>query len=179
MKLLLYIFLALFTVNCYAEDIQWDRLIEAVIQVESGGNSQAYNKNSKATGLMQITPIVLKEFNQVTENKGFGRLNSNELFPAYEKDLYNPDVNRYIGTWYLHRIAEHYLNDWKKINNHLVVSTISVPIAQEKDIPLILSAYNAGIGRLRKCNYNINCMPAETKSYVRKVLKIYQQKEVK
>jgi len=40
---------------------------------------------------------------------------------------------------------------------------------------LILGAYNAGIGRLKKVNYNITKLPKSTQRYIKKVLKIYEK----
>ena len=39
------------------------RVVQALVQTESGGNPDAYNGKAGATGLMQMTPIGLKEFN--------------------------------------------------------------------------------------------------------------------
>jgi hypothetical protein len=195
--------MAVFTVNAYAEGIDYDRLVESIIQVESGGNSQAYNKRSGCIGLMQINPDgALKEFNQNNYLPSETGISYLKTYNKYE--LYNPSVNIEIGRWYLHRIAEHYLKDidkriayvketkeilicdWKSIDNPdflssnrtIDISKYSIYSNDDYKISLICAAYNAGIGRLRKCNYDINCMPAETRLYIRKVLRIYKQKEV-
>ena len=182
--------------DSFAEDINWDKLVESVIQVESSGNPSAYNEKSGAIGLMQITPIVLKEFNnfvknidnkkkiywlnigtadllhtgnkahygwEKTDKKGWylrvpKYKNSMELdlysCPIEKKYLFNPKVNTFFGTWYLHRLQDHY---------------------KCKTIEQILMAYNAGITRCKRVNFNIKKLPKETQRYTGKVLKIYER----
>ena len=82
--------------DSHAEEINWDKLVASVIQVESGGDPSAVSP-AGAVGLMQITPIVLKEFNETPH------------LPCYEPHkLYIPWVNKFIGTWYLQRLYYHY-----------------------------------------------------------------------
>ena len=42
-----------------------DSLIEAVIYVESRGDSMAYNKSEDAVGVLQIRPIMVREVNRL------------------------------------------------------------------------------------------------------------------
>ena len=46
----------------------WNPVMEAIIQVESGGNPNAVSGNS--VGAMQITPICVKECNKILEKLG-------------------------------------------------------------------------------------------------------------
>src|SRR4030042_6435271 len=158
------ILLLLFSNLCVAEDINWDKLVDCVIEVESGGNPRAVSK-AGAVGLLQITPIVLKEF---IDNAG------KELYICdfqsgvwyhvkglnpYSKRLtmkkmYSPSINFKIGEWYLYRLHYHY---------------------KCKTIKQILMAYNAGITRCKKVNFDIKKLPNETKNYVKKVLKLYKK----
>ena len=46
----------------------WTPVMEAIIQVESGGNPNAVSGNS--VGAMQITPICVKECNKILEKLG-------------------------------------------------------------------------------------------------------------
>jgi soluble lytic murein transglycosylase-like protein len=81
------IFIIFFYSIAFAEDIN----INKIIQIESNGNSLAYNIKSQARGLMQITPIVLKEYNQYNKtNYKVG-------------DLFNSEINIKIGKWYLEK----------------------------------------------------------------------------
>lgn len=96
--------------------------MEAIKQIESSGNPNAYNKHSQAAGLYQITPIVLKDFNQINKT-------------SYRKtDLFNGNINTLISTWYMNKripqLLKHYhIKD--TVNNRLI-------------------AYNAGIAFLLK-----------------------------
>jgi len=64
--------------------------IQKIIQIESSGNPKAFNKHSKARGLMQITPICLKHYNY--------RHDTN----IKEEDLFDPKINITVGSWYLY-----------------------------------------------------------------------------
>jgi len=153
--------------------INWDKLISAVIQVESGGDYNAVSPQG-CIGLMQINPNgALAEWNNTTyQDRHYTYYSDGTSFLEYRQhekytrhDLLNMDINIKIGTWYLHRIEEHYLKE------HL----FNVDYADDTSIiKLILAAYNGGITRLKKCNYDINCMPRETRNYVRKVMRIYK-----
>lgn len=96
--------------------------MDIIIQIESGGNPNAYNKESGAIGLCQITPIVLKEWNES------GQLR------FLERGLYKPEVNRPIGDWYMNTRIPQMLKAYK------IPDTIDNR----------LWAYNAGIGNVKK-----------------------------
>ncbi len=116
--------------------INYDKIIE----IESSGNPLAYNKHSKARGLMQITPIVLKEWNKFNAQK------------HTSDDLFNPEINKKIGEWYLDRIKDHYLPHYKI----------------EQNIDNILIAYNWGIGNLKKYLSENSELPLGTQGYIKK-----------
>lgn len=150
---------------CFGEEeLDWNRLIPAIISVESGGNSNAVSK-ARAIGLMQITPIVLKEYNlsqdlissnEITYlNKPNGKLQRLTYYQPQELTV--PYLNKKIGTWYLRRLKDHYLKD-------------------NYTIERLLSAWNGGITRLRRLNYDCSKMPRETRNFTRKVLNLYRGK---
>ncbi len=133
-----------------------DNLISAIIQVESGGNPNAVSSQG-AIGLMQITQIVFEEWD--IEKSDFA--NSCAWNPPCRLckkpiiDLYNPKDNIRVGTWYLSRLKYYYLKE-------------------NYTIERLLAAYNGGITRLKKCNYDVSKMPKETREYVKKIMKLYK-----
>ncbi len=58
---------SIFTSDENIDTTQWDKVIDAIIQVESRGNPNAYNKSSGATGAMQIKKIVVDDCNEYLE----------------------------------------------------------------------------------------------------------------
>lgn len=73
-------------------------------------------------------------------------------------DAYNPIISRQIA---LKQIL------W--INDTLTAWSGSASLEQ------ILAAYNGGIGRLRNCSYNVNKMPEESRTYVKKILGVINE----
>ena len=47
----------------------WSKVIDAIIQVESKGDRKAHNPNGDCAGILQITPILVKECNQILQEK--------------------------------------------------------------------------------------------------------------
>lgn len=48
----------------------YERLLSAIIQIESGGNPSLINLKEHAFGLLQIRPIMLKEVNRILKEQG-------------------------------------------------------------------------------------------------------------
>lgn len=70
--------ISLIAVNVNAKEkgkYDWSRVINAIIQVESGGNPKARNANGDCAGIMQITPVLVKQCNiwlqQAKSNKRY------------------------------------------------------------------------------------------------------------
>ena len=120
--------------------IGWAELInlQVITRIESGGNPQAISK-AGAVGLYQIMPCVLQEYN--------ARYN----LRLSKKDLYNPEVNAKIASWYFNNRIPQLLRYYKK----------------EVTIKNVLWAYNAGIGNVVKGR-----LPLETKNYLIKYDKL-------
>jgi hypothetical protein len=53
------------------EPIIEDPLISAIIQVESGGDTLAYNSKEDAVGCLQIRPIMVREVNRLLGKDSF------------------------------------------------------------------------------------------------------------
>ena len=88
----------------------WNPVIDAIIEVESGGKADAVDKSGKSCGIMQITPILVKECNRILElrksNKRytmkdrFSVSKSKEMFLLFQS-FYNPknNVELAIRSW--------------------------------------------------------------------------------
>ena len=96
--------------------------LDWIMQIESSGNAQAYNAKSGATGLYQITPICLEDFNDYHEIKY--RLS----------DMYDPQKSARVADWYMNT----------RIPGLLEAYGI------EDTVDNRLASYHAGIGNLRK-----------------------------
>ena len=93
-----------------SSQFDWNPIMNAIIQVESEGNAQAVDKSGKSCGIMQITPILVKECNRILELRKsskrytmgdrFSESKSKEMFLLYQS-FYNPqhDVEKAIRTW--------------------------------------------------------------------------------
>jgi hypothetical protein len=82
---IIIIVLGVWISKAHAETINMD----AIAQIESSGNPQAYNPKDGAIGKYQITKIVLTEYNNFHAQK-FSR-----------KDLYNEHINFEIASWFM------------------------------------------------------------------------------
>jgi len=117
---------------------------DAIEQIESSGNPRAYNRNSGARGLRQITPIVLKEWNQLHPNEQYSL-----------EDLFDARINRKIGNWYLEERIPYYLKYY----------------GLEDNVENRLASYNWGIGNVKRIGgirKNMDMLPRETRNYIEK-----------
>ncbi len=96
--------------------------MDRVMQIESGGNEGAYNRTSQARGLYQITPICLKDFNEVNGT-------------SYKVDeLFDPQINARVAYWYM--------------NNR--IPSLFKAFGVMDTVDHRLWAYNAGVGALKR-----------------------------
>lgn len=116
MKSVLLILFSLLAIQASAPDIKficicaarpvngYDRLIEALVQVESAGDIFAYNLSEEATGAFQIRPIRLLDYYQRTG------------ISYQTKDCYNYDISKEIFLYYAmqtgHRDYETIARNW-------------------------------------------------------------------
>ncbi|MCS6885797.1 MAG: transglycosylase SLT domain-containing protein [Acidobacteriota bacterium] len=140
-------------------------LIHAIIYEESRFNPAARSR-AGAVGLMQVTQATLREWKRVT-----GLRHLAEVFKAgrgrtEEELLLEPEVNIYLGCWYIDRLMTKY--------GHLA-----------EPLPVILASYNAGPSHATRWQASIanQHTPAqyieqidfpETRSYVLKVMQRYR-----
>ena len=91
-----------------ADKFDWEPVMQAIIQVESCGNTKAKSGNS--CGAMQITPILVKECNNILKKRNskkrftlrdrFSLEKSKEMFLLIQS-YFNPkkDIERAIRAW--------------------------------------------------------------------------------
>lgn len=109
-----------------------DKVMTAIIQVESQGNPRAFNKNGNCAGILQITPVLVRQCNIWLKQKKskkryslqdrFNKEKSVEMFHMIQ-DYYNPkhDIEKAIRIWnggpnYTKRGTQRYYN---KVMSHL------------------------------------------------------------
>ena len=110
---LLFLWFLTFASLSFAQEVD----LKIIAKIESAFNPLAYNPKTQAIGLYQITPIVLREYNQ------FNKTNYTK------KDVFNPVINEKIARWYLFVRIPQMLKYYKK----------------EVNLRNIIIAYNAGI----------------------------------
>jgi hypothetical protein len=86
-------------------DAKDTKLIDAIIHVESRGDSTAYNKREDAVGVLQIRPIMLREVNRLL---GYDKYNledrwskakSIEMFNVIKNHTTNPTDEKLARNW--------------------------------------------------------------------------------
>ena len=100
--------LAAFVLYAKTPSFDWNPVMDAIIQVESGGNPNAISGNS--VGVMQITPILVEDCNQILQKKKskkrytladrYSVKKSKEMFLLIQSH-YNPmnNVEKAIRLW--------------------------------------------------------------------------------
>ena len=82
-----------------------DSLIEAIIHVESRGDSMAYNAGEDAVGVLQIRPIMMREvnrllgYNKYTLDDRWSKSKSIEMFNVIKDHTTNPTNERLARNW--------------------------------------------------------------------------------
>lgn len=138
-------------VDKYSQECDVDNLlVYSIIKVESNFNEKA-NSHAEAIGLMQLM--------ENTAVETYGHI---EAQTVNVEELYQPEINIKIGTYYF-----------------------STLLTQYNNVGLALAAYNAGMGRVDKWikegtikqdGSDLENIPfKETNLYVRKVLNIYEK----
>lgn len=103
-----------------------DNLVEAIIWVESRGDTLAYNKSEEALGCLQIRPIMLREVNRILGYNKFklsdrtSRTKSIEMFNVIRGHINNPTDERIARTWNGgYNYGESTLKYWNKVKEKL------------------------------------------------------------
>lgn len=107
-----------------------DKLVEAIIWVESRGDTLAYNKSEEALGCLQIRPIMLREVNRLLAKNDIqkvytlkdrtSRSKSIEMFNVIRGHINNPTNERIARTWNGgYNYGESTLKYWNKVKCRL------------------------------------------------------------
>lgn len=103
-----------------------DNLVEAIIWVESRGDTLAYNKSEEALGCLQVRPIMLREVNRILGYNKFklsdrtSRNKSIEMFNVIRGYINNPTDERIARTWNGgYNYGESTLKYWNKVKEKL------------------------------------------------------------
>ena len=100
------------TVNAQEKNdaYDWSKVIDAIVQVESKGNPKAHNPVGDCAGILQITPILVKECNLIlqrqkskkryTKADRYDVQKSKEMFVLIQ-ETHNPEHNieKAIKCW--------------------------------------------------------------------------------
>jgi len=87
------------------EPIIEDPLIDAIIEVESGGDTLAYNSKEDAVGCLQIRPIMVREVNRLlgedkyTLKDRWNKAKSIEMFNVIRSHLKGATDEQIARTW--------------------------------------------------------------------------------
>jgi hypothetical protein len=82
----------------------YDKIMDAVGAIESGGDTMAYNPREHAHGIYQIRPIRLRDYNERT-GKDYKLTDlytmavSREIFLYYARSIGPNDLERIIRNW--------------------------------------------------------------------------------
>jgi hypothetical protein len=100
----------------------YDRLINAVVQVESLGDTLACNQTEEATGAFQIRPIRLRDYNQRTGSNYkledcYNFEISKKIFLFYAKRIGYPDYESIARNW--NGSGSNTLDYWERVKTFL------------------------------------------------------------
>jgi len=100
----------------------YERLIKAVIQVESAGDTFAFNLSEEAVGAFQIRPIRLLDYYQRTGNNYqiedcYNFEISKEIFLYYARQIGYPDYETIARNW--NGSGNITLDYWAKVKSNL------------------------------------------------------------
>lgn len=76
-----------------APDNNLEPLIDAIAQIESGGNPSAVGDNGLAVGLLQIHPITVRDCNRILGKEIYGL--DDRLDPAKSREMFRVIANHY------------------------------------------------------------------------------------
>lgn len=107
--------------------------LSAISTIESSNNSKAYNRISQATGLFQITPVCLEDYNSFARREKFSL-----------DDMFNQAKAEKVAKWYLYvripQLLKHYGHD-VTTRNVLVAYNCGVSCLTRSSLPTETQQY--------------------------------------
>jgi len=110
------------------EPIIEDPLISAIIQVESGGDTLAYNSKEDAVGCLQIRPIMVREVNRLLGKDSFtlkdrwSKVKSIQMFNILRSHLKGASDEQIARVWnggYNGKNIPQTLQYWNKVKQYI------------------------------------------------------------
>ena len=110
------------------EPIIEDKLIAAIIQVESGGDTLAYNSKEDAVGCLQIRPIMVREINRLLGKDSFtlydrwSKAKSIQMFNVLRSHTKNPTDEKLARNWnggYTGHKKQSTIKYWNKVKKQI------------------------------------------------------------
>ena len=117
-----------------------EEFLREIIRAESGYDIMAESKKG-ARGLMQLMPATWKDI---------------EKKRSYGEYVFDPRTNIKVGMGYLLWIDKQFEKDYDEWEE----------LTPKEKRAMVLSAYNAGISRFKKEDWQLENMPRETRKYV-------------
>ena len=110
------------------EPIIEDKLIAAIIQVESGGDTLAYNLAEDAVGCLQIRPIMVREVNRLVGKDSFtlkdrwSKVKSIQMFNILRSHLKGASDEQIARVWnggYNGHKKQSTIKYWNKVRKNI------------------------------------------------------------
>ena len=114
--------------KAYIVEPKPDYLIEAIMMVESGGDSLAYNSSEDAVGCLQIRPIMVREINRLLGKDSFklkdrwSKAKSIEMFNVLRSHTNNPTNEKLARNWnggYTGHKKQSTIKYWNKVKKQI------------------------------------------------------------
>jgi hypothetical protein len=109
------------------QEVKIDYLLDAIMHVESGGDSMAYNEGEDAVGVLQIRPIMVREVNRILGKDSFtladrwSKAKSVSMFGVFRDKMKGESNEKIARTWnggYREKKAT--LKYWAKVKKHII-----------------------------------------------------------
>jgi soluble lytic murein transglycosylase-like protein len=109
------------------QEVKADYLLDALMHVESRGDSTAYNEGEDAVGVLQIRPIMVREVNRLLGKDSFtladrwSKAKSVSMFGVFRDKMKGSSDEKIARTWNGgYRVKKSTLKYWDKVNKHII-----------------------------------------------------------